>query len=251
MSISLRNYWEKVHDVQDTKAREYLILHYTYLVKYIVDRMMINLPAHIERDDMVSYGIIGLIDAIEKYDINAGVKFETYAPLRIQGAIKDALRALDWVPRSLRHKAKKLEKAYEKLESEFGRKAVDEEIASYLGIELNEFYELLSQLSYATILSLDESFEDHERDAATLMETVKDNEENNPGKEMEQNEEKYILAQAVDGLSEKEKMVVALYYFEELTLKEIGKVMNLSESRISQIHTKAVFHLRGKLNTIL
>jgi len=241
--------WERLRKKQDPAAREELIIQYAYLVKYIVERMALTMPAHVETDDLYGYGIFGLIDAIEKYNPESGVKFETYAPIRIKGAILDALRAQDWVPRSVRQQAKLLEKAYYNLECELGRTATDAEICAALGIKLEELAQLLDRINATSFLSLDETFNNDDGNyQPAFLDGIVDTRSPDPVVQAEQNELKEILAKAIDSLSEQERLVVSLYYYEELTLKEIGRVMGLSESRISQLHTKAILRLRGKLS---
>ncbi|NMA66111.1 MAG: FliA/WhiG family RNA polymerase sigma factor, partial [Clostridiaceae bacterium] len=186
----------------------------------------------------------GLIDAIDKYDVKKGVKFETYASLRIRGAVIDSIREMDWIPRSLRQKHKELEKVYSELENELGRSANDNEVAERLGISLNELHKLLNDVSIGSMASLEEIFEQNNESGINIPNSSKDD---SPETYIEMEEIKQILADAIDKLPEKEKKVISLYYFNELTLKEISAIMTVSESRISQLHTKAILRLRGKL----
>lgn len=240
----LNQLWKQYHHTGDASIREKLIIEYSYLVKYIAGRLSIYFGSNVEYDDLISYGIFGLIDAIDKFDINKGVKFETYATLRIRGAIIDSIRELDWVPRSLRQKNKELEKTYQELENELGRAATDSDVANKLGISLNEFYKLLNSASINSIISLEEYIE---QNYDLGVENTDSKSDDVPEKYAVMNELKEVLGQSINNLPEKERTVITLYYFEELTLKEISKIMNVSESRISQLHTKAILRMKGKL----
>ncbi|HHW47811.1 MAG TPA: FliA/WhiG family RNA polymerase sigma factor [Clostridiaceae bacterium] len=236
--------WKQYSETKDPEIRKKLILEYSYLVKYIAGRLNIYFGSNVEYDDLVGYGIFGLIDAIDKYDIEKGVKFETYASLRIRGAIIDSIRELDWVPRSLRQKSKELERIYTEIENETGQPASDKEVAERLGVSLDEFYKLLNDVNLSSIVSLDEFFEQNYEIGIDFSNASKDF---IPEKYAEFSELANILGDAIEKLPEKEKTVISLYYFEELTLKEISAIMKVSESRISQLHTKAILRLRGKL----
>ena len=198
---------------------------------------------------MVSYGILGLIDAIDKYDIDKNVKFKTYAKTRIRGAIFDELRILDWTPRSIRQKARKLEKAYAKLEGKLGRDAKDDEVAEYLGVDISELHKLFDETKKSLLLSLDEMFYDDD-EGSSRFDYIEDEKSENPQTKIEEAEAKKILADAISKLSDRERMVITLYYYEELTSKEIGKILGVSDSRVSQLHTKAILRLRGRLSRI-
>jgi len=236
--------WKQYSETKDPAIREKLILQYVHLVKYVAGRLNIYFGTNVEYDDLVGFGVFGLIDAIDKYDVKKGVKFETYASLRIRGAVIDSIREMDWIPRSLRQKHKELEKVYNELENELGRSANDNEVAERLGISLKEFYKLLNDVSIGSMTSLEEIFEQNNETGINIS---NDNKDDNPEIYIEMEEAKQILADAIDKLPEKEKMVITLYYFNELTLKEISAIMSVSESRISQLHTKAILRLRGKL----
>lgn len=238
--------WVQYKQTKDPKIKEALITKYAPFVKYVAGRIAVNLPSNVEYDDLVSYGILGLIDAIEKYDPSRNVKFKTYAKTRIRGAIFDELRLLDWTPRSIRQKARKLEKAYAKLEGKLGRDATDEEIAEYLKIDISELHKLYDETRKSLLLSLDEIFYDEE-DGSSRFDFVEDRKSDNPQAKVEESEAKRILAEAISQLSERERMVITLYYYEDLTSKEIGKILGVSDSRVSQLHTKAILRLRGKL----
>jgi len=236
--------WKEYSSTKDPSVREKLILEYSHLVKFIAGRLSIYFGSNVEYDDLVGYGVFGLIDAIEKYDINKGVKFETYASLRIRGSIIDSMRELDWVPRSLRQKGKELEKVYTELENELGRAATDEEVADRLGITVNELNKRLNDINVSSMTSLEEFLEQNYEIGIDIPSA---NREDIPENYVEMAELSEILGNAIDKLPEKEKTVISLYYFEELTLKEISAIMNVSESRISQLHTKAILRLKGKL----
>jgi len=236
--------WKQYAETRNPAVREKLILEYAYLVKYIAGRLNIYFGQNVEYDDLVGFGIFGLIDAIDKFDMGKGVKFETYASLRIRGAIIDSIRELDWVPRSLRQKNKELEKIYWEIENQLGHSASDKDVADKLGVSLDEFYKLLNDVNLSSMISLEEFLE---QNYEIGVEPTTKNKDDRPESYVELNEIKEILGEAIDKLPEKEKKVISLYYFEELTLKEISAIMNVSESRISQLHTKAVLRLRGKL----
>ncbi len=238
------NLWKKYSEDKRPELRKKLILEYSHLVKYIAGRLRVYFGANVEYDDLVSYGIFGLIDAIDKFDINKGVKFETYASLRIRGAIIDSIRKMDWVPRSLRQKSKELEKLYSELERELGYPPSDREVAEKLGMSLDEFYKLLNEVNLSSVISLEEFLEQNYELGKDILTTAR---EDKPENYVELIELKEVLADAIDKLPEKERTVISLYYFEELTLKEISAIMKVSESRISQLHTKAILRLRGKL----
>ncbi len=230
-------------------AREVLILNYSPLVKYVAGRVAVGLPANIEQTDLISYGIFGLIDAIEKYEPDRGIKFETYAISRIRGAIIDELRAIDWVPRSVRFKAREVEKAYQALENKNKRPPSDSEMAEEMGISTGELNNIYTQLSSVSLVALDElmSGESGQGDRLSLVETLEDTKLAGPVETIEAEEMKQILAQAINRLPEREKIVITLYYYEGLTLAEIGQVLGVTESRICQMHTKAVLAMRVKI----
>lgn len=241
--------WEQYKVNHDQRIKDALIMKYASFVKYVAGRIAVNLPSNVEFDDLVSYGILGLIDAIDKYDSGRNVKFKTYAKTRIRGAIFDELRVLDWTPRSIRQKARKLEKAYAKLEGKLGRDARDEEIAEYLSIDISELHKLFDETKKSLLLSLDEIFYDDE-EGSSRFDFIEDQKSDNPQSKIEEAEAKKILADAISKLSDRERMVITLYYYEELTSKEIGKILGVSDSRVSQLHTKAILRLRGRLSRI-
>ncbi|OGK08282.1 MAG: hypothetical protein A2W80_12290 [Candidatus Riflebacteria bacterium GWC2_50_8] len=241
--------WEQYKTNHDQRIKDALIMKYASFVKYVAGRIAVNLPSNVEFDDLVSYGILGLIDAIDKYDSDRNVKFKTYAKTRIRGAIFDELRVLDWTPRSIRQKARKLEKAYAKLEGKLGRDARDEEIAEYLNIDISELHKLFDETKKSLLLSLDEIFYDDE-EGSSRFDFIEDQKSDNPQSKIEEAEAKKILADAISKLSDRERMVITLYYYEELTSKEIGKILGVSDSRVSQLHTTAILRLRGRLSRI-
>ncbi len=228
------------------KKRDELILKYAPLIKFIANRLALRLPPSIDINDIINSGVLGLIDAIEKFDEEKGVKFKTYAEFRIKGAILDNLRSMDWVPRSIRKTASMLESTYVELERKLSRPATDEEAAAALQIDLGKFHEMLSQASGISLLSL-EMISNHEDARLKLLDCLSDAEGRNPLAVLKIEETRDFVSQGIGRLPEKEQMVVSLYYFEDLTMKEISKVMKLTESRVSQIHTKAILRLRGKL----
>jgi len=238
--------WQQYKTTRDQRIKDSLIMKYASFVKYVAGRIAVNLPSNVEFDDLVSYGILGLIDAIDKYDTGRNTKFKTYAKTRIRGAIFDELRQLDWTPRSIRQKARKLEKAYAKLEGKLGRDATDEEIAEFLKIDISELHKLFDETKKSLLLSLDEIFYDDE-EGSSRFDFVEDQKSDNPQRKIEEAEAKRILTDAISKLSERERMVITLYYYEDLTSKEIGKILGVSDSRVSQLHTKAILRLRGRL----
>jgi len=247
---ALDTLWDDFKRTGDLGLRERLILHYSPLVKYVAGRVRVGLPGALDSADFVSSGIFGLIDAIERFEPHRHVKFETYAIARIRGAIIDELRALDWIPRSLRQKAREIEQASVRLEQEFGRTPSESEIARELGIGLGELRQIFSKLSLVNVAALDEllSLPTQSGDRIPLMETLEDGDAPDPVALFEVQETRALLARAVNSLPDRDKTVVTLYYFEGMTLAQIGEVLGVSESRVCQIHTKAVLTLRGKLS---
>ena len=230
-------------------SREEIVHKYLHLVKYVAGRISVNLPPNVELNDLINDGILGLIDAIEKYDDARGVKFETYAITRINGAILDALRSLDWVPRAVRQRARELERAYQELEARYGRVPTAEELATKLGISLKELDTLMQRVRGTAVLSLEEFLPNEKGYEIPLVDTLKDS-DNEVTTAVEQREIKASLVHAVEELPPQERTVISLYYFEGLTLKEIKSALNVSESRVSQIHAQAVIHLRAKLREL-
>ena len=239
--------WSEYKSSGAREARDRLIVHYSPLVKYVAGRVSVGLPQNIEQADLVSYGIFGLIDAIDKFDPDRNIKFETYAIARIKGAIIDELRSIDWVPRSVRAKARAVEKAYATLEANLLRTPTDAEVASEMGMSENELHTVFNQISFVGLVALDEMLSGGERgESTTLGETLPDRGVG-PVAAFEVEEMKQILASAINRLGDREKVVLTLYYYEGLTLAEIGEVLGVTESRVCQIHTKAVLQLRSRL----
>jgi RNA polymerase sigma factor for flagellar operon FliA len=232
----------------DPHDKERLILEYAPTIKYIAQRIALRLPPHIGQEDLINAGVIGLMDAIEKYDSQRDNTFKTYAEFRIRGAMLDELRGLDWVPRSVRQKESALQRAYEDLERRLGRSATDEEVAELLGLEMDEFHSWLNQVRGVSLLSLEApGLHTADGEAVNLLDFVPADETHGPQQAIQVRRLKELIAQAIDELPHQEKVVISLYYYEELTMKEIGKVLEITESRVSQIHTKAILHLRSKL----
>ena len=244
----LRALWGEFKSTDSAAARERLILHYAPLVKYVASRVATGLPATVEQADLVSYGMFGLMDAIQKFEPARGNKFETYAIPRIKGAIIDELRAMDWVPRSVRFKAREIEKAHADLETMLKRAPSERELAERLGVSLGELHGVISQISFVSVLALDEllAVGSDRGEHVSLMDTLADR-SGDPTSGLEGQENRGLLAAAINSLSEREKIVVTLYYFEGLTLAEIGDILGVTESRVCQIHTKAVGQLRLQL----
>ncbi|GAA2457941.1 RNA polymerase sigma factor WhiG [Streptomyces macrosporus] len=246
---SLDELWRSYKCTGDERLREQLILHYSPLVKYVAGRVSVGLPANVEQADFVSSGVFGLIDAIEKFDPSRSIKFETYAITRIRGAMIDELRALDWIPRSVRQKARAFERAHAALEATLRRTPSEAEVADEMGIPLEELHGIFSQLPLTNVVALEEVLHagGEGGDRLSLMDTLEDTAADNPVEIAEDRELRRLLARAVNTLPEREKTVVTLYYYEGLTLAEIGQVLGVTESRVSQIHTKSVLQLRAKL----
>jgi RNA polymerase sigma factor FliA len=242
--------WEDYKSSESREARDRLIVHYSPLVKYVAGRVSVGLPQNIEQSDLVSYGIFGLIDAIEKFDTTRQIKFETYAIARIKGAIIDELRSIDWVPRSVRAKARSVEKAYAKLEARLLRTPTDAEVAAELDISEGDLHQIFNQISFVGLVALDEMLSGggtgERGESTTLGDTIPDAREG-PVATFEGEEMKQLLAAAINRLGDREKIVLTLYYYEGLTLAEIGEVLGVTESRVCQIHTKAFFQLRSRM----
>lgn len=241
--------WQDYTRHHSLKTREKLLITYLPLVKYIAGKMMFSLPTCVDYNDLLSAGIMGLIGALERFNPEQGVKFETFVLPRIKGAILDELRTLDWAPRSLRSKARLLERASEKLEKELGRAATGQEIARALDMKIEDYGGVLTELSKASLLSLDGSRVEEGEQVTSMYDLLENPQSDNPHRSVETTEMKGLLVQAIEQLNEQEKIVMALYYYEELTLKEIGQVLNITESRVSQIHSKAIGNLKGVLQS--
>ncbi|HHX10821.1 MAG TPA: FliA/WhiG family RNA polymerase sigma factor [Firmicutes bacterium] len=238
--------WRDYKAFKDKHARDALIRHYAPLVKYVAGRVAINLPKNVEEGDLIGYGSLGLLDAMERFDPQRGVKFETYAIARIRGSMIDGLRSMDWVPVSVRHRNRRIEETIRELENRLGRSATDAEVADELGITIEEYNKRVQDMASTAILSLEDLWARPE-DAETSVRTpeIRDDKARDPLDEAQWTLRKESLAKSIARLPERERLVVTLYYYEGLTVKEIAKIMGVSPSRISQLHTKAVARLRG------
>ena len=235
-AVELKDLWRRCKEDGDERARERLVVAYSPLVKYVAGRMASGLPSHVEEGDLISYGLIGLIGSIERYDLDRDIKFETYAVARIRGAIIDELRSLDWVPRSVRAKARDVEKAHSQLENK-------------LGVSVDDFRTTLLEIANSSVLALDDlwTVSDPDGGQVSLLDTIRDPNAIDPEEAIDTVELKDRLADAIESLPDRERLVIALYYYEALTLREIGDVLGVTESRVSQLHTKAVLGMRSHL----
>jgi RNA polymerase sigma factor FliA len=248
-AVELRELWRRYKTEGDETARERLVVAYSPLVKFIAGRMASGLPSHVEESDLISYGLLGLIGAIERFDLEREIKFETFAVARVKGAIIDELRSLDWVPRSVRARARQVEKAHQELEARLQRSPTDEEMAEKLEMTVDEFQSALLEIANSSVLALDDlwTFADPEGGSQiSVLDTIQDPSAVDPEAEAHTSELKDRLADAIESLPERERLVIALYYYENLTLREIGEVLGVTESRVSQLHTKAVIGLRSR-----
>jgi RNA polymerase sigma factor for flagellar operon FliA len=247
--VELRDLWKKYKSTGDKRARERLVLAYSPLVKYVAGKMGSGLPSYVDDADLVSYGLTGLISAIERFEPSREIKFETYAMSRIKGAIIDELRSMDWVPRSVRMRAREFERANAKLEHKLHRAPTDQELAHELDVTPEELQEHIQQISNSAVIALDElwSVSDSSGGQVSLLDTIEDPHAADPEKSFDAVNVKEQIAEAISRLPEREKLVVALYYYENLTLREIGEVLGVTESRVSQLHTKAVLRLKSRL----
>jgi len=244
---------KREHDEIPPDLKERVVLEHASLIRYIVNRIAVRLPSHIDLDDLHNTGVIGLMDAIEKYDPEKNCKFKTYAEFRIKGAILDQLRSLDWVPRSVRQKGRKLEKAYGEVEQRLGRSANEDEVADSLGLELDKFHVLINQVRGISLVNLEEirgTNSDGDR-AGTFADIIEDVHSENPFASLKLMETKHVISDTIGSLPEKERLVISLYYYEDLNMKEIGNILGITESRVCQIHTKAVMRLRSKLKGMI
>jgi RNA polymerase sigma factor FliA len=246
----MQRVWMDYRRTGDQRLRDRLILTYAPLVKYVAGRLGSGLPAHVDDEDLASYGLLGLIGAIERFDPTREIKFETYALGRIKGAIIDELRSLDWVPRSVRSRARQIERTIGELEAKLGRAPNDEEIAGKLGVSQEDLNDDLFQISRTSIAALDElwTVSGGGGDQVSLIDTIEDTAGPSPTTALDETELREAMADAIDGLPEREKIVITLYYYEELTLREIGEVLGVTESRVSQLHTKAVLRLKSRFS---
>jgi RNA polymerase sigma factor FliA len=234
----------------DPVWQEQMVLRYAPLIRYIASRLALRLPSHISQDDLISSGIIGLIDAIRKYDPSKNIDFKTYAEFRVKGAMLDELRSMDWIPRSIRKKTHLIENAYARLQKAMGRPAEAEEVAELLGLELEDFYQLLDETKGVSVVALE--IGDRKRPGnrgvdRDLSDVVQDENLRDSLQAVHLSELQEVVLQAIEALPDKEKLLISLYYYEELTMKEIGQIMGYTESRISQLHTQAMYRLRHKL----
>ncbi|GAB6089840.1 RNA polymerase sigma factor WhiG [Spirochaeta dissipatitropha] len=243
--------WREYRKAKDPAIRDHLIRQYSPLVKYVAGKVAVGMPQNVEFDDLVGYGVFGLFDAIEKFDPDKHVKFKTYAVTRIRGAIFDELRSIDWVPRSVRQKAREVETVMRDLEASLGRSASDEEMAGAMGISVKDFEKTLIKISGTSMLSLNDVwYTGDESDNVSIADSIESSPSMNPDVIVEKDEIRRVIVQAIQELPEKEKKVLVLYYYEDLTLKEIGVILKVTESRISQLHTRAIMRLRAKLTNI-
>ena len=242
-----------VEEIEITpENREEVIKRYSPMIKYVANRIAMRLPPHIEVDDLISVGVLGLMDAISKYDSTRGAKFKTYAEFRVRGAILDELRSLDWVPRSIRQKASQVDKVVQKLQAKLSRSPEDEEVAQEMGLSLDQFHDTLNETKSMPVFSLEDlGLAKDSGEQQSLLDCLAGKADADPQTQIRLVELKEIIAKAIDGLPEKERLMVSLYYYEELTMKEIGAVLEITESRVSQIHSKAVYRLRTKLKAII
>jgi RNA polymerase sigma factor for flagellar operon FliA len=240
--------WQQYRRTRDPKIREAFIKQYAPLVKYVAGKVAIGMPHNVEFDDLVGFGVFGLLDAIDKFDPEKNVKFKTYAVTRIRGAIFDELRSIDWVPRSVRQKTREVEEAIGSLEARLGRMATDQEVASSLGMSEDEYLKILQKISGTSLLSINElRSTGDENEKVSIVDSIESPSSLNPEVIVERDEIRRVIVEAIDELMDKEKKILVLYYFEDLTLKEIGQVLEVTESRVSQLHTKAILRLRAKL----
>ncbi len=249
---AMRPLWRRYRTDRDPHAREQLILAYAPLVKYVAGRMGAALPSHVDGDDLMSYGILGLIGAVERFDPDRGIRFETFAMARIKGAIIDELRALDWAPRSLRHRQRQIEQATVALEQKLGRPATDEELAAEVGIGVHELEAVLVQIAGTSLVALNEfwSTPGAGGEGSEMIDVIADERPSDPAELQESATVREVLAEAIATLPERERIVISLYYYDGLTLREIGEVLGVTESRVSQLHTKAVLRMKGRLDTL-
>jgi RNA polymerase sigma factor for flagellar operon FliA len=247
--VELRDLWRRYKEEGDEGARERLVVAYSPMVKFVAGRLGAGLPSHVEDADLISYGLVGLIGAIERFEPERGIKFETFAMTRIRGAIIDELRSLDWVPRSVRSRAREIEAAQAKLEHELQRAPTEAELASKLNMIEEELQSALLEIANSSVYALDElwTVSDASGDQVSLLDTIADDSAADPQEALASTEVKDLLTEAISSLPEREQLVVALYYYENLTLREIGEVLGVTESRVSQLHTKAVMRLKSHL----
>lgn len=247
MDADERRLWRDYRADPTTERRERIILRYAPLVKYVAGRMAVGMPTHVDRADLASYGMFGLLDAIDKFDVDSGNRFETYASRRIRGAIVDELRSMDWVPRSVRRKAREIEKAISRLQMQLKRPPTEQELAEELELSVEQLGDQLAQVSMTSIAALDGALASTGDETLTVIDTVVDDRVVTPAEHVDQRALRQLLVDAVGDLTEREQTVLALYYFDGMTLAQIGEVLGVTESRVSQIHSKAILTLRARL----
>jgi len=243
--------WRQYRKTRDPAIREAFIKQYNPLVKYVAGKVAIGMPNNVEFDDLVGYGVFGLLDAIDKYDPDKNVKFKTYAVTRIRGAIFDELRQIDFVPRSVRQKTREIESTISNLEAQLGRTATDQEIANAMGMDESEYMKTMQKISGTSIISLNDLwYSGDDNDKVSIGDSIESPSSMNPDVVVVNEEIRRVIIEAINDLPDKEKKILILYYYEDLTLKEIGRVLQVTESRVSQLHTKAILHLRSRLTNI-
>ena len=243
--------WRNYRDTGDQSIRDAIVKQYAPLVKYVAGKVSVGMPQSVDFDDLVGFGVFGLFDAIEKFDPGKHVKFKTYAVTRIRGAIFDELRSIDWVPRSVRQKTREIDETVQHLEARLGRSATDDEVAGEMGMSLEQYNQMMLKVSGTSMLSLNDVwYTGEDNDKISIVESIEAPNSLRPDAIAEKDEMRRVIVEAINDLPEKEKKVLVLYYYEDLTLKEIGKVLDVTESRISQLHTKAISRLRGKLTNL-
>lgn len=247
MDDALAQLWLRFRRTGDEAARERLIVHYSPLVKYVASRVGAGMPQHVDKADLTSYGVFGLMDAIDRFDPDLGYKFETYASTRIRGAIIDELRAMDWVPRSVRRKSRDITTALRELRGSLLREPTDEEVAEEVGMTVEELTDALAAVSRSSVAALDDVFRLGDGETLSLIDTIEDTATVSPEANVDTAETRRILKEAITSLSDREQKVLALYYFDAMTLRQIGEIFGVTESRICQIHAKAVLSLRGEM----
>ncbi|MCJ7725863.1 MAG: FliA/WhiG family RNA polymerase sigma factor [Acidimicrobiia bacterium] len=246
-AADIAEYWQRFKERGDPTARDSLILHFSPLVKFVAGRVGVGLPRNVEQSDLISYGMFGLIDAIDKFDLDRNIKFETYAVSRIKGAILDELRALDWVPRSVRAWAREIQRSMSELEHRLQRNPTEEELSAHMGVPLLTLQDQLGEISALGFVALDALLDPSERGSSAMGDLVADPKAIDPGGNYEDQENRWFLGDAINRLPERERLVITLYYYEGMTLSEIGAVLGVTESRICQIHTKSVMSLRNRM----
>ncbi len=248
--IPEKDIWKKYRETGDIAYRDSIVRQYAPLVKYVAGKVSVGMPHNVDFDDLVGFGVFGLFDAIEKFDPDKHVKFKTYAVTRIRGAIFDELRSIDWVPRSVRQKTREIDETVQHLEARLGRSASDEEIAREMNVSLDQYNQLMMKISGTSLLSLNDVWHTGEdNDSISIVDSIESPASLRPDVITERDEIRRVIVEAINELPDKEKKVLVLYYYEDLTLKEIGKVLEVTESRISQLHTKAISRLRAKLTS--